>query len=35
MYEHQSDPPSDLQDAPPRKLSALQRARVWLNGLWR
>ena len=32
MYEHQSDPSSDLLDeAPPRKLSALQRARTWLR----
>lgn len=31
MYEHHNDPPSDLLDAPPRKASALQRARAWLN----
>ena len=35
MYEHQSDPPSDLQDrAPPRKLSVLQRASAWFRR-WR
>lgn len=35
MYEHQSDPQSDLLDAaPPRKLSAWQRARAWLQ-CWR
>lgn len=34
MYEHQSNPASDLQDAPRRKLSALQRARAWLRS-WR
>lgn len=35
MYEHQSDPPSDLQDAaPPRKQSALQRVRAWFHR-WR
>ena len=32
MYEHQSDPQSDLQNAaPPRKLSALQRLRAWFG----
>ena len=35
MYEHQSYPPSDLQDrAPPRKLSVLQRASAWFRR-WR
>lgn len=30
MYEHQSNPQSDLADAlPPRKRSVLQRARAW------
>lgn len=33
MYEHQSNPPSDLQDAPPRKLSVLERMQAWLRRL--
>lgn len=32
MYEHQSNPASDLQDMPPRKPSALQRLRAWFRG---
>ena len=33
MYEHQSAPASDLQQAPPsRKPSVLQRLRAWLRG---
>ena len=33
MYEHQSNPASDLQDMPPpRKLSALQRILAWFRG---
>jgi len=33
MYEHQSDPASDLQDAQPRrKPSVLQRLRAWFRG---
>ncbi len=36
MYEHQSDPPSDLQDvAAPRKLSLSQRFRSWFLRWWR
>ncbi len=32
MYEHQSNPPSDLQDsAPPRRLPVLQRMRAWFR----
>jgi hypothetical protein len=34
MYEHQSDPLSDLPDVPRRKVSAWHRAREWLRG-WR
>lgn len=34
MYEHQSNPASDLREPPPKKSSALQRARAWLRG-WR
>lgn len=33
MYEHQSDPGSELYDVPPpRKPSALQRLRAWFRG---
>lgn len=36
MYEHQSDPSTDLPDAAPaHKLSAVQRVRAWLNRLTR
>ena len=36
MYEHQSNPQSDLQDAaPPRKVSAFQKMRAWFRSLGR
>lgn len=34
MYEHQSSPPSDLQEAVSRKVPVLQRARAWFRR-WR
>jgi len=35
MYEHQSEPQSELPDAPARKGSAWQRAKAWLGRLRR
>jgi hypothetical protein len=33
MYEHDSDPPSDLSEALPPRLSGWQRVQAWLRRL--
>lgn len=35
MYEHQSDPLSDLAEATPRRPTGWQRLRAWCRSMWR